>query len=90
MVPVINSVLDSVKFDVVVYSLDWHPSDHISFVTNVTKFPMHSSSKVGLVGTRASRVRRSTVGFSGLAVNATSRNLCLLLLCLVESWVIIG
>ncbi|KAF0301170.1 Nicotinamidase [Amphibalanus amphitrite] len=46
VVPVINSVLDSVKFDVVVYSLDWHPSDHISFVTNVANFPMHSSSKV--------------------------------------------
>lgn len=46
VVPVINSLLNKVKFDVVVYSLDWHPSDHLSFVTNVAKFPMHSSSKV--------------------------------------------
>ncbi|CAF3413046.1 unnamed protein product, partial [Rotaria sp. Silwood2] len=31
VVPVINRLLDSIDFDVVVYTYDWHPSDHISF-----------------------------------------------------------
>ncbi len=30
----------------VVYSLDWHPKDHCSFVDNVCKYPMHDTSKV--------------------------------------------
>ncbi|XP_037087110.1 nicotinamidase-like isoform X1 [Pollicipes pollicipes] len=46
VIPVINLLLETVKFDVVAYSLDWHPSDHISFITNVANFPMHSSSTV--------------------------------------------
>jgi nicotinamidase-related amidase len=35
VVPVINQLLESVKFDVVVYSYDWHPVDHISFFDNL-------------------------------------------------------
>lgn len=34
MVPVINYMLTNVPFDLVVYSYDWHPSDHISFYDN--------------------------------------------------------
>ncbi|XP_037070768.1 nicotinamidase-like [Pollicipes pollicipes] len=46
VVPVINEALDTIKFDVVAYSMDWHPNNHLSFVTNVAKYPMHPSSKV--------------------------------------------
>ncbi|KAF4518780.1 hypothetical protein B566_EDAN005400 [Ephemera danica] len=42
----INALLDSVRFDAVFYSLDWHPSDHASFVDNVGLRKMHSSSPV--------------------------------------------
>ena len=46
VVPVINELIDECNFDVVVYSLDWHPEDHISFVDNVSKRKVHHSSKV--------------------------------------------
>ncbi|XP_043212015.1 nicotinamidase-like, partial [Amphibalanus amphitrite] len=46
VVPVINEALDTIKFDVVVYSMDWHPNDHLSFVTNVLKYPLHPTSPV--------------------------------------------
>lgn len=35
VVPVINQLLDTVKFNHVVYTYDWHPSDHISFHSNL-------------------------------------------------------
>ena len=41
-------MLDTVPFDVVFYSLDWHPENHISFVENVGQRKLHSSSQVGL------------------------------------------
>lgn len=37
VVPVINKILDEVSFDLVVYSYDWHPVDHVSFYENVGK-----------------------------------------------------
>lgn len=40
----INKLLDTVDFDSVFYSLDWHPSDHVSFVDNIQKRPLHQSS----------------------------------------------
>lgn len=33
-------------FSVVTYSFDWHPSDHCSFVDNVSLYSLHSSSQV--------------------------------------------
>ncbi|XP_059611625.1 uncharacterized protein LOC132258344 [Phlebotomus argentipes] len=42
----INKLLDTVDFDTVFYSLDWHPSDHVSFIDNVKKRPLHHSSPV--------------------------------------------
>ena len=42
----INQLVESVPFNVFAYSLDWHPSDHLSFVDNVAKRKIHSSSKV--------------------------------------------
>jgi exosome complex component RRP4 len=35
VIPVINELLESIDFDVVVYSLDWHPTNHISFFDNL-------------------------------------------------------
>ena len=48
VVPVINTLIDTAQFDVVVYSCDWHPKDHISFIENVHLRDMHQSSEVGV------------------------------------------
>lgn len=42
----INKLLNTVDFDTVFYSLDWHPSDHVSFVDNIKMRPLHESSPV--------------------------------------------
>ena len=42
----INKMLDEVKFDHVVYSLDWHPENHVSFVDNVKLRTLHADNKV--------------------------------------------
>ncbi len=34
MVPVINQVIRDVNFDVIAYTYDWHPLNHISFFEN--------------------------------------------------------
>lgn len=34
----INTILDTVNFDLVVYTLDYHKDDHISFIENVVKW----------------------------------------------------
>jgi len=36
-----------VDFDAVFYSLDWHPSDHVSFIDNVKMRAMDEASAVG-------------------------------------------
>ena len=35
VIPVINNLLNDVDFDVVVYTQDWHTTDHISFFDNL-------------------------------------------------------
>ena len=35
VVPPINTLLDTVPFTMHCYSLDWHPSDHVSFIDNI-------------------------------------------------------
>jgi nicotinamidase-related amidase len=35
VIPVINRLLTDIQFDVVAYTQDWHPSDHISFYGNL-------------------------------------------------------
>ncbi|XP_018322686.1 uncharacterized protein LOC108735281 isoform X4 [Agrilus planipennis] len=42
----INRLLDTVQFDAVFYSLDWHPSDHISFIDNIGQRELDPSSPV--------------------------------------------
>ena len=50
MVAPINKMIDTVPFNVLTYSLDWHPSDHLSFDDNVTLRKLHESSPVGGLG----------------------------------------
>ncbi|WAQ99391.1 hypothetical protein MAR_023764 [Mya arenaria] len=45
VIPVINHLLDSVPFDLVVYTKDWHPENHISFVENVQNRPLAKNCK---------------------------------------------
>lgn len=40
----INKLQDTVEFDSVFYSLDWHPIDHVSFIDNIKKRALHSTS----------------------------------------------
>ena len=47
VVPPINRLLDTVPFTMHCYSLDWHPSDHISFIDNVKMRKLSPESKVG-------------------------------------------
>ncbi|KAL4703925.1 hypothetical protein ACJJTC_010887 [Scirpophaga incertulas] len=42
----INRLLDTVPFDCVFYSLDWHPADHVSFIDNVHMRELHPSSPI--------------------------------------------
>lgn len=42
----INRLLDTVEFDAVFFSLDWHPSDHVSFIDNISQREIHHSSPV--------------------------------------------
>lgn len=42
----INHLLETVNFDAVFYSLDWHPSDHVSFIDNLKFRKLHASSPV--------------------------------------------
>ena len=42
----INKMLDTVPFDSVFYSLDWHPENHVSFIENVHLRKTHPSSNV--------------------------------------------
>ncbi|XP_060518213.1 nicotinamidase-like [Cylas formicarius] len=42
----INHLLDSVDFDAVFYSHDWHPEDHVSFVDNLHLRKLHESSPI--------------------------------------------
>lgn len=42
----INNLLNTVQFEAIFYSLDWHPIDHVSFIENVHNRPVHESSPV--------------------------------------------
>ncbi|XP_070552535.1 uncharacterized protein [Ptychodera flava] len=46
VLPVINKLLEEELFDVVVYTKDWHPADHISFFENVKERNIHPSSPI--------------------------------------------
>ncbi|KAJ8679746.1 hypothetical protein QAD02_015533 [Eretmocerus hayati] len=42
----INKLLDTVPFDAVFYSLDWHPVDHVSFIDNLHLRELDDSSGI--------------------------------------------
>ncbi len=46
VVPAINNLIETVPFDVIVYTLDWHPADHCSFIENVHMRKLHEKSPV--------------------------------------------
>lgn len=48
VVPIVNDLIENVPFDVIAYSLDWHPENHISFIDNIHLRPLHPSSKVSM------------------------------------------
>ena len=39
-------VLAGNKFDLVIFTQDWHPPNHCSFITNIDKYAIHPCSKV--------------------------------------------
>ncbi|XP_069177396.1 nicotinamidase isoform X1 [Procambarus clarkii] len=46
VIPPINQLLDENQFDVVVFTLDWHPENHVSFIDNIHQRPLHDSCKI--------------------------------------------
>lgn len=46
IVPVINNLSENVPWEVVVFTYDWHPQDHISFFENKDRRCFHTNSKV--------------------------------------------
>lgn len=42
----INHLLETVNFQAVFYSLDWHPSDHVSFIDNIQLRTIHPTSTI--------------------------------------------
>lgn len=42
----INKLVDTVGFDAIVYSLDWHPNDHVSFIDNINLHKVDKSSPI--------------------------------------------
>ena len=46
VVSVIEDLLSKKLFSVIAYTFDWHPSDHCSFIDNVSLYPLHSTSPV--------------------------------------------
>jgi len=46
VIPIINKIAEHENVDLVAYTMDWHPADHISFVTNAHKFPKHNDCQI--------------------------------------------
>ena len=46
VLPYINKLIDTVPFNVITYSLDWHPKDHCSFIENIKQGKLHPLSPV--------------------------------------------
>ena len=59
----INLLLHDCTFDAVVYTYDWHPEDHISFIDNVHLHELHSASKISAGNAKT----YDTVVFDGIA-----------------------
>merc|ERR1711981_536187 len=42
----INKLIETCPFDLICYSLDWHPADHVSFVENINMRKLDPSSPI--------------------------------------------
>ena len=62
----INKLVETVPFDMICYSLDWHPQDHISFVENVGMRALDPSSAVSILYYYKSLVIEKLLYFGGL------------------------
>ena len=71
-------MLDTVPFTMHCYSLDWHPSDHVSFVDNVKLRKFHADSKVGSL--RVNDREQSRLGY--FRYKRRTNAMCTTLLCL--------
>jgi nicotinamidase-related amidase len=50
-VPIINELINHVPFDLIVYTMDWHPADHISFFDNLNLRKLSEKSPVCIYST---------------------------------------
>lgn len=57
----INRLLETVEFEAVFYSLDWHPKNHISFIDNINLRELDASSPVSATNAKV----YDTVIFAG-------------------------
>lgn len=48
LIPVVNELIEQVPWDLVVYSLDWHPKDHVSFFENRRCHAFHETCKISV------------------------------------------
>ncbi|CAF0835368.1 unnamed protein product [Brachionus calyciflorus] len=46
IVPIINNLIDTVPFETIAYSIDWHPADHSSFIENVNNRKLAENSPI--------------------------------------------
>lgn len=44
----INKIVSSPFWDIVTYTKDWHPPNHISFVSNVKQYRSHADNKIDM------------------------------------------
>jgi nicotinamidase-related amidase len=49
VVPIINNLIQTIPFDLIAYSLDWHPANHCSFIENVNLRKLSKYSPVILM-----------------------------------------
>ncbi len=78
VIPVINQLIDCVPFDLIVYSLDWHPMDHISFYENLDKrkfklIDNHSSVESETEGKNEAKTEGKTEGKTETKTEAKSK-----------------
>lgn len=45
----INDLIKTIPFDAIVYTYDWHPADHCSFIENVGKKKLALNSPVKII-----------------------------------------
>jgi len=64
VVSIINDIIKKNNWDLVVYTFDWHPNNHISFVTNAQKYVQHEKSEVST--TKAEIYDKITFDIDGL------------------------